>query len=115
MTKEEALMTIQAIPESFWEKLSDTENEAVEMAVNSLKGQKWIPCSERLPTEADEDSDVWFPTLYVTTKFGKLRTGFYRTDRKEWYLYDEYDEEWIMANNNDVVAWMPLPEPYKGE
>ena len=122
MTKEEALMTIQAIPESFWEKLSDTENEAVEMAVNALKGQMWIPCSERLPEEDGE---------YLCTRYFKysersivevlsFANDLYKQDQYDFCEYDglkksgfnKYDSEYGYYEVDDVVAWMPLPEAY---
>ena len=121
MTKEEALMTIQAIPESFWNKLSDVENEAVEMAVKALKGQMWIPCSERLP---EKNGDY----LCCSSGMAIITCGFanelYKVD--EWDFCDykgkskkrgfyDYDSEYGYYEVDNVVAWMPLPEPYKEE
>lgn len=103
MTKEEALMTIQAIPESFWEKLSDAENKAVEMAVNALKGQMWIPCSERLPEEQG-----WYLAHVKHTLNGLV------TIEKVLWKKSKYCSLKFYRKGNDceVVAWMPLPEPY---
>lgn len=61
--------------------------------------QQWIPCSERLP---DKDG------IYLVThrKFGKLEVTwniFYGGEHASWLWNDE------------IIAWMPLPEPYKGE
>lgn len=62
--------------------------------------QQWIPCSERLP---DEDGD------YIVTddSGGAIWVGatFFIRD-------DEGKPNWGLVN---VTAWMPLPEPYKGE
>lgn len=60
---------------------------------------QWIPCSERLP---DKDG------IYLVThrKFGKLEVTwniFYGGEHASWLWNDE------------IIAWMPLPEPYKGE
>lgn len=65
---------------------------------------KWIPCSERLPEH------------YVTVlaQHGKRFSDeqFIRplvlTDEEEWY-----GESGLL--DGEVVAWMPLPEPYKEE
>lgn len=79
----------------------------------------WIPCSERLPEE-----DLWtgmgkqFSNSVLMTMYDKndedLIVDYGHTTDGEWYseTADEYIEsiaDW------KVVAWMPLPEPYKGE
>ena len=108
MTKEEALMTIQAIPESFWEKLSDTENKAVEMAVNALKGQMWIPCSKRLP-KCNGCYLVWRPHFFGG-EIG-MPAICYFDGQDTWH--DSYGVDFTrILNAKDVIAWMSLPEPY---
>lgn len=59
---------------------------------------EWIPCSERLPEE-NQNVIVCFAHGIVT------EMCFY--DKKFHGIYD-YDEKVI-------VAWQPLPEPYKPE
>ena len=71
---------------------------------------QWIPVTERTPTEDGE---------YITTVEngeGMFTTSLdWRQDWKEWGFlsyYGESDEPaWRRVTN--VVAWMPLPEPYK--
>lgn len=66
---------------------------------------KWIPCEERLPSEygsylvtyAWDDGEPLTDML----EFGKI--GFY-----------EADDEWGDIDYDNVIAWMPLPEPWKG-
>lgn len=68
---------------------------------------KWIPCSERFPENCQECN------LTIQTPDGKIRstvTTFYEDDVVEgkWHYGDYRGEEtWW------VIAWMPLPEPYK--
>lgn len=64
--------------------------------------REWIPVSERLP-ETDEDVLI---TDGVTVYIGWMIDA---TDR-QWRA-DSEDNYFI----NDVIAWMPLPEPYKVE
>ena len=64
---------------------------------------KWIPCSERMPETG---------TYLVTTNCDGglyVEVGHYIKwlDRMEWHD-DSYE-----ANKLCVIAWMPLPEPYK--
>ena len=64
--------------------------------------QQWIPCSERLP-ENDE-------LVLVTDDSGGVKTvdvdrcGQYECSKKRFWYYTQ-----------NAVAWMPLPEPWKGE
>ena len=97
-------------------------NCEIQEAVNALPSaqpeQRWIPCSERLP---EEDTEVLISyrykegegdtdhvnidiTSYGTTCFG----GREIHTLKEWRQPFDY-----FHANYEVIAWMPLPEPYK--
>lgn len=58
--------------------------------------QKWIPCSERLPKK---------PNMYTVTdsKGDVVRFIYTGTNSSREY--------WLRC----AKAWMPLPEPYRGE
>jgi len=58
----------------------------------------WIPCSERLP---EPRVDVW-----CNSDMGQM-VGYYEENVETWYGRDYLE---LM-----VTAWMPLPEPWKGE
>ena len=60
---------------------------------------QWIPCSERLPDTTD----------FVLTINIVSQCGVYRFDGDCWLDYDG------LFVNEGIRAWMPLPEPYKGE
>lgn len=67
--------------------------------MDDVKNDGWIPCSERLPEDG----------TYLCTLDGELVgeqepfTGMCGIENGKW------DEEGC------VIAWKPLPEPYKGE
>jgi len=63
---------------------------------------RWIPCKERLP-ELDE-------ICLVTEKDGSIRHCYF--DSVDPVLFATVEEGMYVKN---VVAWMPLPEPYEGE
>lgn len=63
----------------------------------------WIPCSEKLP----EDEQ---PILFSTTT-GRVHQGRFHRDNSVNQWYSSLDK--MRAYNNVVIAWMPLPEPYK--
>ena len=107
MTNEEAQIIIGNIPIEP-EVIDDCYSiakyqEAKAMAINALEQKGWIPCSERLP-ERDTDvlayhKNVSFEYVYVS-----------------WI--DDYTGKWAGFIGNlpdDVLAWMPLPEPWRGE
>lgn len=69
---------------------------------------QWIPCSERLPEEDGR---------YIVTE-----KRFAIDDRKHNGRYQTVVEEvtfsngiWNRANFIEVLAWMPLPTPYREE
>lgn len=72
----------------------------------------WIPVSEKLPEAGD---GKYYPLLNVQTSYGAVKCGFYRVRDDRWYIYEEFYNEFIEANKKEVVAWQPLPEPYKEE
>ena len=67
---------------------------------------KWIPVSDRLPEDVEIGEE--YPTVIFCTK-DAVYVGFY-----EYYLGGRWwtAEDYTVDN---VIAWMPLPEPYKGE
>ena len=80
--------------------------------------QRWIPCSERLPEEYGE-------FLVTMTEKAKAKDlGFdidetyiskMRYNSNGWQL-PRHIPSWINeAVKDEVLAWMPLPEPYQEE
>lgn len=70
----------------------------------------WIPVSDKLPEAGD---GKYYPLLNVQTSYGAVKCGFYRVRDDRWYIYEEFYNEFIEANKKEVVAWQPLPKPYK--
>ena len=62
---------------------------------------EWTPCSERLPENGDG-------VLFTINK--RIEIGVYLKKRDIWICNDEYG---TVYDHSSVVAWMPLPEPYK--
>ena len=83
-------------------------------------GKRWIPIKTRPITEKEKEyffADVEFiydcelpdngETVLITDKWGNVdKDTFYRDDG---CYFEDYSGE------DDVVAWMPLPEGYKAE
>lgn len=107
--------------------------------------QKWIPCIERLPDNRVDVLicyRVWqqYAKRYVyaivngwyARKYSVNENVFseweadcdYKEDEDEFYIQEGWYEFTTQGNGDlmnwyiggaEVVAWMPLPEPYKGE
>ena len=72
---------------------------------------EWIPCSEMFPENDD----------YILLSFANFSlplVGRYDSDGEiggAFYIGDCDGDDTCISNNLFVNAWMPLPEPYKGE
>ena len=82
---------------------------------NTPSVNQWIPVSERLPEEDDyrpcyghDDGVVWW-----ANDMGIIGLGWYYNSTGQWAYYDEitHSEQSV----GKVLAWMPLPDPWKGE
>ena len=72
----------------------------------------WIPCSEQLPKESDKYNDELYPMCLVTIESGETCLGVFRYDVNKWYTKMFCGENNYSTERN-VIAWQPLPEPYK--
>ena len=100
MTREEAREQLECI---YTEVSTETDREAINMAIEALKEPKqgeWTPCSEKLPEKMG---------FYLVTDMygGVYITGF---DEKS---FGYYDDEGFYNEEDDIIAWMPAPKPYK--
>lgn len=81
---------------------------------NSLEKLKnpWIPVSERLPEEPEENPvfyGKYLEVYLVTTKYGSSEQDNVYPFRAFWNGINFTDGMNIL----DVIAWMPMPEPYR--
>ena len=72
--------------------------------------QRWIPCSERMPEEGvNPITRDWYIYL-VSVSFGNgiVDIRHYKFGKGHWWHGDAIMDKY-------VLAWMPLPEPYREE
>ena len=78
-------------------------------AINSLPYAQpephWIPVTERLPESKEEDLE--YPTVIIDLD-GQVALGCYYESTREWGMGEYFNQKCF------PIAWMPLPEPYKG-
>ena len=71
------------------------------------KKEEWIPCDEKLP-KPNELVDNVRKYYLIQDEYGDMHVASYL--RNGWISIDSF-----YTLEDDVVAWIPLPEPYKEE
>lgn len=68
--------------------------------INVVSNNGWIPCSERLPS---------FDGAFICTAK--------EVEESLELIYSSFDNSWMdeFDGEYEVIAWMPLPQPYKEE
>ena len=134
MTREEAIKWQEAFKKTYGD-FPPEATEACDMAIEALKEpeRNWIPVSERLPE--CENKYGWVSCIvsvirshYPTSTYDICDSPYdenivmhanYHVSQKIWHLEcDEQlnalmDIEDAPLNGDYVIAWQPLPEPYK--
>lgn len=96
--------------------------DAIELAkiAIALQSQKWIPCSERLPKDEKKclvtlKKTAGIPeTLMSIANYLVFPDGGHWNDIKHGFLgWDRYKNGSAGTMMYKVVAWLPLPKPYK--
>lgn len=105
MNREEAIQYVKEVTGMSldWD---DEHYEALQMAIEALMTQQWISCNKRLPKKNEYVDDVRKYYL-IQDEYGDMHVA--HISGRGWEPMES-----IKALGCDVVAWMPLPEPYKG-
>lgn len=70
----------------------------------------WILTSERLP---DKNCKVLATVVYINRESIDILNFLTDEDEEPGFYHD--DRDLFRLDNDDVVAWMPLPKPYRKE
>lgn len=104
-------VSYQGVPDGY----DDSFDSGVLYAMNLIDEQPtidaipvWIPCSERSPEEDGQ--------YLITVKYKHVNDSYedVYAEHGEWF-----DGKWDMfsfghcGEVEDIIAWMPLPQPYK--
>lgn len=107
MKREEAKAVLYEWQKSMVEHgvpIDTSKVQALRVAIEALSAERWIPCPERLPKKGE--------VVLITNGKGNVRCGQYRSEhdvRGETHYW-----WWKGKTVESVLAWMPLPKPYKG-
>ncbi len=102
--RENSMMPVMFKP--YFDKVIETISECVEPS----EIPHWIPCSERLP----EDNTVCLVTVdqyYIPSYVNQVDVMIY--DSGKWLFYNVDDIDTDKTCLIPIIAWMPLPEPYR--
>ena len=105
MTKEEAIKEyIMPACRHMW---NDKACKEIEDILSESQGE-WISVEDRLPKAGEYVGDVSKYYL-VQNEYGDMLVAR--------YTHSEYWEQMYQLKpiSDEIVAWMPLPEPYKGK
>lgn len=88
--------------------------KAMKIVEDQPKVGEWIPCSERLPElhRVDMESEG----EYYMISDSVIITDGERVSISEYEIDDEDCRGWLahdFEEIEDVIAWMPIPEPYR--
>ena len=98
MTVDEAIKDLEKIKKVKFSPIS--QPVSMDMAIDALKATRWIPVSEQLPAPGV------FVLVSTRQKTGAsvVRIGVFSGTSYGWSCG---------GASKNVVAWMPLPEPYE--
>ena len=104
-----------------WESVRDYAEEVVS-DVPSAEKHEWIPCGERLPEEGEvvlvcmrieSHKAEWEEQRSI--EFGRISSDRYDYYGTGWEWLNESGTDYWQADwDNSILAWMPLPKPWKG-
>lgn len=119
MTTDECILWLKNMRKDMSDNFgySKEEAETLEMAIEALKREQWIPCSQEQPKEKgtylvtvhewSDDKDN-FPD-YDYQKVMRMRYSI-----EDGWRVPTHCPEWInKVMHEDVLAWKIMPEPYK--
>lgn len=91
--------------EAMCKKLKDVPTSGTygehRLVLDLLEQTEWFPCSERLP----EENGVYIVSYEDSVRLLEWFNG-------KWFFYPSNPAR---EETGTIIAWMPLPEPYKVE
>lgn len=96
---------VEKVEEIIRSHMDEVTNMSGKRLINANDG--WIPVSKRLPEVPEGTEDFYCPEFNVTIKDASKATTLKYAPDGTWF--DDSGEVY------NVMAWQPLPEPYRPE
>lgn len=106
MNIEQEKMIVEALP-SLYPMMQEFEEDAIHTVLDALP--HWIPVTERLPEKTGKYL-AWAVVSFIPDHVDEPNT----IKQIAIASYSTRTRTWFGDNVEDVIAWMPLPEPFKG-
>lgn len=106
---EEALQSLHVGDTRFFEKLRKALDEIP--SAQPERKRRWIPVTESLPKDNRQVLVYAQSTHFALAKYDEMMEPDGKW-KKQWVTFDAWKPYYTIKN---VIAWMPLPEPYRGE
>ena len=81
--------------------------EIADMIEDAPTINEWIPCSERLPEDIDEN----LIECYLVTDGFLIWIAYYKSNIG--WVFAECTNSDKIIDWTEIIAWQPLPQPYK--
>ena len=107
MNIEQEKMIVESLP-SLYPMTQKFEEDAIHTVLDALP--HWIPVTERLPNK--EEKSYWVCLEDGGQCQCRWTNDIYGLGANEWSKWGWKKVD--LPQYSKVVAWMPLPEPYKG-
>ena len=103
-------------------KIGQRSGQTLESAIDYLHSVGWLQEHDRILTESAETEPKWIPvTERLPEKHQRVLVTIKRSDGEMRVRSGNYSDDYFWIDNgdywkcNEVLAWMPLPEPMRGE
>lgn len=106
MSIEQEKMIVESLSSIY--PLQEFEEKAIHTVLDTIP--KWIPVTERLPEDGRQVLVYAMSVHYALAKYDEMRDAD-GTYKKQWVAFDAWKPYYTIK---DVIAWMPLPEPFNG-
>ena len=108
MSNEKAREEIKMLYAFLYDGLSEKQKQALDIAIESLDNE-WTDVRDRLPSE---NCNVLVTVFNKRFNSYKVEYMWFDKDEKIFDYELEY-EDFSLYDEEDVIAWRPLPKPYE--